>query len=127
MSTSEHIVVFDREPDWCGFLAQVLRGAGYNVTAQCETPATSREIPPPTSSLVVVDAALKALIRELAVEYTDLRFVVFTASPSVSEAIEAYRQGASDYETKAFDPEAILGTIRTALSKQPVRSPRFVV
>jgi DNA-binding NtrC family response regulator len=127
MNTREQIVVFDREPDWCGFLAQVLRGAGYTVTARCEIPSTFREVPPPTSILVVVDAALKTLIRELATEHADLRFVVFTASPSVSEAIEAYRQGASDYETKAFDSEAILGTIRTALGRQPVRSPRFVL
>ena len=126
MDERKHILVVDREPEWRGFAARVLLEAGYVVSMHHDVATSLSEISQRASDLVLADASLDNLLNGLAKDHPDVRFVVFTASPSVVEALAAYRRGALDYESKSFDPLLILAAVKNALQKRPVRMPRFV-
>lgn len=126
MNTGERILVIDREPEWRDFVTEVLCRAGYTVSAYRDLPPTLSESLQQAADLLLTDASLHDLINMLATQYTDVRFIVFTTSPSVGEAIAVYRRGALDYESKSFEPGHLLAAVEEALGKPPARSPRFV-
>lgn len=126
MKSGERILVADREPEWRNFVTRVLHEAGYAVSPHQDAASTVAEISQRVSDLVVTDASLDDLIHRLAADFVDVRFLVFSAAPSVSEAIRVFRRGALDYESKSFDQDLILGVVRAALEKRPVSSLRFV-
>lgn len=126
MNNGDRILVIDREPEWRAFVAEVLRKAGYAVSAHRDVSSALAEILQQTTDLLLTDATLQELINKLATEYTAVPFIVFTTSPSVGEAITVYRRGALDYESKSFDPGFVLAVVREALGKDPVQSPRFM-
>ena len=119
------ILVVDREPEWSAFVAKTLRKAGYEVRLEDDVDRVLGMLTGGESDLVLTDASLEAVIDAIAREGRDTRFVVFTTSPSVRQALDAYRHGALDYANKAFDSSTLLSIIRSALKKQPV-SPDLV-
>lgn len=123
---NEYILVVDREPEWREFVAEQLRDAGYSVSIQLDTASTFREVERRFPDLILADASLSDLVDRLAIDYRSLRFIVFTVSPSVQEALRAFRRGALDYEGKAFDTLALLRVVQVALDSAPVCSPRIL-
>lgn len=51
-------------------------------------------------------------------EHPTLPVILFTAQPDVNSAVEALRQGATDYLLKPIKPEAIIERARSILAKQ---------
>ena len=126
MNLSSRILIVDREPAWRNFVAKVLGEEGYSVFMYEDIDSTLSKIATCDSDLILTDAALNMLINKLARDYPETRFIVFTAAPSVAEALAAFRRGAIDYESKSFDPAMLVGAVRSALRKSPVRARRFV-
>ncbi len=126
MNGGKHILVVDREPEWRNFVTEVLNRAGFVVSPHPDVASTLLEISRRVSDLVLADASLDELIDKLAVDFADIRFLVFSASPSVAEAIKSFRRGALDYESKSFDPGLILNAVNTALGK-PANRPFVLV
>ena len=122
MSHSARILIADSEPEWRNFAIKTLRQAGYNAHGTETSESTLSEIVRGDAELILTDAGLTNLVRTLAIQQQNTRFVVFTTSPSVKDALVAYRYGALDYTTKAFEQGSLLDTIRRALNKQPVQS-----
>lgn len=126
MNKVRRILVVDRDPEWRDFVAKILHGAGYVVSPHHDVASTLAEISDRVFDLVLTDASLEELINRLAIDFTDLGFLVFSASPSVGEAIRVFRRGALDYESKSFDPALILTAVKAAIEKPSVHSQFFV-
>ncbi len=121
MKRQENILVVAREPEWQAFVMQALRQAGYNVYQANDKASALRVIAGDQPDLIIVDAILADLLKTLAWQYMDNRLMVVTATPSVAEAVSAYRYGALDYVSKTFDIASLLGAVTAALQKQPVQ------
>ena len=121
MEDEARILVVDREPMWRTFAAQVLGANGYIVHTSSDVNVALKEIDRHNFELIIVDALLDELLKILASDYVRRRLLVVTVSPSVPEAILAYRYGALDYVGKAFDESKLLDSVVAALRKQPAR------
>lgn len=121
MKQKENILVVAREPEWQTFVTQALRKAGYNVYLAHDKASALGAIAGYQPDLIIVDATLADLLKTLAWQSVDNRLMVVTATPSVAEAVSAYRYGALDYVSKAFDIAGLLEAVTAALQKQPVR------
>jgi DNA-binding response OmpR family regulator len=121
VKNKKNILVVAREPEWQTFVVQALRASGYTVYLASDTSSTLRAIAEFEIALIIVDAVLVELLKKLAWQYGNNRVLVVTATPSVAEAISAYRYGAVDYISKAFDASSLLDAVTAALQKRPVQ------
>ncbi len=121
MRNKAHILVVAHDSQWRAFAAQTLRDEGYSVHVCGDTQSALQDIADDGFDLIVVDALMADLLNALATDPGRHRLLVVTAAQSVPEAILAYRQGALDYVSKAFDLAGWLATISTVLRKQPVQ------
>lgn len=76
-------------------------------------------------SLVVSDVSMPVmdgyqLLAEVTQKYPGLPMVLMTAYGSVSQAVEAMRQGAVDYLVKPFEPDLLVTIIRPLLDSSPL-------
>jgi DNA-binding response OmpR family regulator len=101
-------------------MVQALRAAGYTIIPASDTSSTLQAIAEFEIDLSIVDAVLVELLKTLARQYGKNRVLVVTATPSAAEAILAYRYGAVDYISKAFDASSLLDAVTAALQKRPV-------
>lgn len=121
MRNKAHILVVVYDSQWQAFAAQALRDDGYSVRLCGDTPSALQDIAEDGFDLIVVDALMADLLNALAMDPGRYRLLVVTAAQSVPEAILAYRRGALDYVSKAFDVPGWLATISTVLQKRPVQ------
>lgn len=121
MSNKAQILVVAHDSQWRAFAAQALRDEGYSVHVCGDTQSALRDIEDDGYDLIVVDALMADMLNALAADPGRHRLLVVTAAQSVPEAILAYRRGALDYVSKAFDLAGWLATISTVLRKQPVQ------
>ncbi|MDR9466760.1 sigma-54 dependent transcriptional regulator [Marinospirillum sp.] len=75
--------------------------------------------------LVISDVSMPVmdgyeLLAEVTQKYPGLPMVLMTAYGSVSQAVEAMRQGAVDYLVKPFEPELLVTLIRPLLNSSPL-------
>lgn len=116
-----NILVVAKPDQWQTFVMQALRKAGYNVYQAHDQASALRAIAGDQPDLIIVDATLADLLKTLAWQYVDNRLMVVTATPSVAEAVSAYRYGALEYLSKAHDIASLLEAVTAALQKQPVQ------
>lgn len=115
-----NILIVDREPEWRIFSTHVLRSTGYTVESCSSTEDALKELAENGFDLIIIDAVLNNLIDTVALEYTDKRLLITTTSPSVPEAVMAFRRGALDYVKKIFDGDLLLSSVSVALRKKAV-------
>ncbi len=112
---SARILIIDDDAGYRGALARLLGRAGHEVLTLAtgeEARASSVSIAP---DVVVIDQRLPDahgldLLDELKLMLKSSTFVVVTAYPEVSVAVDAMRRGAFDYFGKGADPQE--GTMR---------------
>ncbi len=121
MKDQLYILVVAHEPKWQAFIAQVLGTKDYIVHRCSDTESALHEIRDNDFDLIIVDALLENLLESLAANPESYRLLVVSATPSVPEAIWAYRLGALDYVHKAFGESSLLATVESVLLKQPAQ------
>ncbi|MGZ6347036.1 MAG: response regulator [Anaerolineales bacterium] len=123
MSASGHILIIDDELALRQTLARILQRAGFEVTTAGSAAEGLTFLSQKTLDLIYMDIrmpdmngleALKAIHAKL----PELPVILFTAQPDLSSALEALRNGATDYLLKPLKPETLLERTRTILAKQ---------
>lgn len=79
----------------------------------------------PDIDLIVSDVNMGAmsghdLLREVKKNYAHIQLLLITAYASISESVEAIREGAVDYLVKPFEPQALVETVQKYVSKHSV-------
>jgi DNA-binding NtrC family response regulator len=120
------ILVVDDEPNMRRILAALLKGDGHTVTEAGGVEAALAAVAASSFDLVITDQKMKdgqGLQVLSACQDADpaLPVVILTAFATVELAIEALRQGAFDFLTKPFEPEAVRAVVKRAVERIGLR------
>jgi DNA-binding NtrC family response regulator len=119
------IMVVDDEESMCKFMEIMLKKEGYQVTTNQHAPAALEMVKSQDYDLVIADlmmpemSGLELLSRARAAK-PDTDFIVMTAFASVDSAIEALKNGASDYITKPFKVDEIKIAVKKSLQQKQI-------
>jgi DNA-binding response OmpR family regulator len=110
---ASHILVIDDEAALRQSLARILQKVGYQVTTAENADQGLTFIESTSFDLVFMDLRMPGMagldaLKLLHSQYPDLPVVLFTAQPDLNSAVEALRNGATDYLLKPLKPEAII-------------------
>jgi DNA-binding NtrC family response regulator len=114
-----HLLVVARDLHWRVFAAQTLLNDGYSVHTCSDTQSALQQVSVDGFDLIIVDAPMTDLLNALATHPDRHRLLVVTVAQSVPEAVLAYRRGALDYVSKAFNVPSWQATISAVLQKRP--------
>lgn len=117
------ILIVDDDPFICRQLEDVFTSQRYTASTAHDATEAMRLLAEQEFSLAVVDLKIPGtdgigLIRDIKDRWPDLDVVMITGHASIKGAVEAIRQGASDYITKPFQKEEILLATEKVLEKR---------
>jgi DNA-binding NtrC family response regulator len=118
---SAHILAVDDEPANCRLLDIHLKSQGYRVTTVLSGAAFLEAVDRLAPDLCICDLMLPDangidLLRKVREKSPATPVVMFTASDSLQNAIDAMKAGAFDWLTKPLDKEKMFVTIKNALT-----------
>src|SRR2546427_1755758 len=117
------ILIVDDDPFICRQLEELYSSQQYAVSSAGNAPEALRVLSENDFSLAVVDLKIPGtdgigLTREIRDRWPDLDVIMITGYASIKGAVEAIKQGASDYITKPFQKEEILLATEKILEKR---------
>ncbi len=117
------ILIVDDDPFICRQLEELFAGQKCQTAVASSAQDALRLLAEQEFSLAVVDLRIPGtdgmgLTREIKERWNDLDVVMITGYASIKGAVEAMRQGASDYITKPFQKEEILLATEKVLEKR---------
>jgi DNA-binding NtrC family response regulator len=117
------ILIVDDDPFICKQLEELYRSHQYEAASVNSAPDAMRLLTEQEFSLVVCDFKIPGtdglgLTREVRERWPDLDVVMITGYASIKGAVEAIKQGASEYITKPFQKEEILLATEKILEKR---------
>jgi DNA-binding response OmpR family regulator len=123
MSISGHILIIDDEAVLRQTLARVLQQAGFEVTTAENGEQGLDFLKTTDFDMLFMDLRMPGLtglevLKLIHANYPSLPVVLFTAQPDLSSAVEALRNGATDYLLKPLKPQAIIERAQTILANQ---------
>ena len=119
------IMVVDDEESMCKFMEIMLKKEGYIVSTNQHAPTALEMVKSQDYDLVIADlmmpemSGLELLSRARAAK-PEIDFIVMTAFASVDSAIEALKNGASDYITKPFRVDEIKIAVKKSLQQKQI-------
>ncbi len=123
MPEEKDILVVDDEPIIRDILVRKLTSSGYRPVAvenafEALDKMREKQFPVILSDIMMPGIDGIDLIKKVRVLYPDTAVVMITAVSNANAAIEALKQGASDYLIKPFNLEEIVISIQNALEKR---------
>ena len=120
-----HIIIVDDEPVICQQLEHLYTNSGYSVTVAMSANEALDRLERRDIDLVVTDVRLPGLsglelTKRMQEIHPDVPVIVMTGYADVETAVEALKQGASDYIRKPFSVAAIQESTRLILQKEQV-------
>ncbi len=117
------ILVIDDEESMCHFMEIMLVKEGYEVETSLSATDALTQLRSTNYDLVITDLQMPDmtgidLVREVKGFKAEQEMFVMTAYASVDTAIEAMKEGASDYITKPFKVDEIKLTIAKAINRR---------
>jgi DNA-binding NtrC family response regulator len=115
------ILVVDDERGVRALCTDVLKRAGYEAEAVDSPTAALSRLEEAEFDLILVDINMPqmsgiGLCRRIREKRPQQTVVLITGYPSINTAVNGIREGASDYLTKPFTPEALRDVVSRALS-----------
>jgi len=130
---SHRILVVDDQASFCRHIQALLEGEGYEVVSANAPDEALEVLSGSRFDVLLVDmkmprmTGLELFQKARAID-GDLFCIIMTAYGSISSAVEAIKQGVSDYVQKPFEPESLLmaieKTLRERAMMQEIRSLR---
>jgi DNA-binding response OmpR family regulator len=117
-----HILIIDDEATLRQTMARILQRAGYDVTTAANGQEALSLLAGNPFDLAYLDIRMPdisglELLKTIHAKYADLPVVLFTAQPDVNSAVDALRNGATDYLLKPLKPQTVLDRTTTILEK----------
>ncbi|MDR1397914.1 MAG: sigma-54 dependent transcriptional regulator [Desulfarculales bacterium] len=116
----EHILLVDDEKNYLIVLETLLEEAGYRVTTASSALQALELMADFEPDLMITDMRMPhmtglTLVEKTHALYSDMPLIIMTAHGTVETAVEAMKQGASDYILKPFENQALLLTVERSL------------
>ena len=120
------VLVVDDEPDIARILADRLRTMGLDVQVAHDGEEALVSIQQNPPGLVFLDIQLPKLngievLKRVRKEWQDLPVIIMTAYGTIAGAVEAMKEGATDFVTKPFDIDHIKIVIDRALAQRGLK------
>src|SRR5947209_8837220 len=123
------IMIVDDDPVTCELLCEVFAGEGFAARFAQSGEAALDALAGGPPDVLVSDIRMRTRLDGLALldhvrrEYPQTSVVLMTAFGSVETAVRAVKEGAFDYISKPFDIDALVATVRRALSTRSIVPP----
>lgn len=122
MGDSGRILIIDDDLSLRQTMARILQQAGFEVITAGNAAEGLVLLSQQTLDLVYMDIRMPDMngleaLRAVRAGQPDLPVILFTAQPDLSSALEALRNGATDYLLKPLKPETIIERTRTILTQ----------
>jgi DNA-binding response OmpR family regulator len=123
MKITGKVLIIDDEVVLRQTLARVLQQAGFEATSAENAEQAFAFLKSTAFDLVYMDLRMPGLhgleaLKFLHEQYPSLPVVLFTAQPDINSAVEALRNGATDYLLKPLKPQVIIERTKTILVAQ---------
>ncbi|HQU37753.1 MAG TPA: response regulator transcription factor [Anaerolineales bacterium] len=123
MTASGHILIIDDEASLRQTLARILQRAGFEVTTAINGTEGFSLVSQHLFDMVYLDIRMPdvsglELLKSIHAKYPDLPVILFTAQPDLNSAVEALRNGATDYLLKPLKPQAVVDRTNSVLANQ---------
>jgi signal transduction histidine kinase len=117
------VLVVDDDVDIGLLLCDRLKAMGHQVRGAADGEAALAAIRSDLPSLVFLDIEMPKLsglevLRQIRKDWPELPVIVMTAYGTIARAVEAMKEGASDFITKPFDMEQLKSAISKALERK---------
>jgi two-component system response regulator MtrA len=123
MDIHGHILIIDDEAALRQTLARILQRTGCEVTTAASGEEGLAYLAQGSFDLVYLDIRMPGMnglasLKAIHASHPDLPVVLFTAQPDLSSAVEALREGASDYLLKPLHPKTLVDRTQTILARR---------
>ena len=123
MINSGHILIIDDEAALRQTLARILQQAGFEVTTAQDAEQGLSFIQTTNFDLIFMDLRMPGIhgmdaLKLIHASYPNLPVILFTAQPDLNSAVEALRNGATDYLLKPLKPQAVIERAQSVLENQ---------
>jgi DNA-binding response OmpR family regulator len=123
MALNGHILIIDDEAALRQTLTRILQRTGLQVTSAASGKEGLDYLAQQSFDLVYLDIRMPDMngmevLKIVHASHPELPVVLFTAQPDLSSALEALRQGASDYLLKPLQPNDIVERTRAILARR---------
>lgn len=121
MSNQGHILIIDDEATLRQTLARILQQAGFEVTTAESADQAFAFIESTAFDLIYMDLRMPGVhgldaLKYIHEQYPSLPVVLFTAQPDLTSALEALRNGATDYLLKPLKPQLVIERTQSILA-----------
>ena len=121
MNQSGHILIIDDEVNLRQTLARILHNAGFEVTTAENGSQGITLLSQQAFDLVYMDIRMPDMsglevLKIIHADHPQLRVILFTAQPDLNSAVEALRNGATDYLLKPLKPEEVIRRTNSILA-----------
>jgi DNA-binding response OmpR family regulator len=132
MVLNGHILIIDDEAALRQTLSRILQRAGLQVTSAASGQEGLAYLAQQSFDLVYLDIRMPDMngmevLKIIHAGQPELPVVLFTAQPDLSSALEALRQGATDYLLKPLQPQDILERTRAILARREMERRRLEI
>ncbi len=123
MKLTGHILIIDDEALLRQTLVRILQQAGFEVTSAENGEQGLSFIQTTNFDLVFMDLRMPGMagldvLKIIHASHPNLPVVLFTAQPDLTSAVEALRNGATDYLLKPLKPQALIERAQSILASQ---------
>lgn len=123
MNITGHILIIDDEAALRQTLARVLQQAGFEVTTAENGEQGLSFVQTTNFDMVFMDLRMPGMagmevLKLIHASYPNLPVILFTAQPDLTSAVEALRNGATDYLLKPLKPQALIERAQTIIANQ---------
>ncbi len=119
---STRILVVDDDADIAMVLSDRLQAMGHEVQTATEGQAALTLLEEDSPALLLLDLEMPKMsgmdvLKRVRKEWPDLPVIIMTAFGTIARAVEAMKEGATDFITKPFDPDHLTLVIGKALER----------
>ena len=119
---STRILVVDDDADIAMVLSDRLQAMGHEVQMATEGQAALTILDEESPALLLLDLEMPKMsgmdvLKRVRKEWPDLPVIIMTAFGTIARAVEAMKEGATDFITKPFDPDHLKLVIGKALER----------
>ena len=123
MNNSGHILIIDDDPTLRHTLARILQHANFEATTAASGQEGLDLLGQQRFELVYLDIRMPDMngmdaLKIIHARFPEVPVVLFTGQPDLNSAVEALRQGASDYLLKPLQPPDLIARTEAILARQ---------
>ncbi len=132
MDTAGHILIIDDDAALRLTMARILQRAGMEVTTAANGEEGLALLARQSYDLVYLDIRMPGMsglktLETIHASAPEIPVVLFTGQPDVNSAVEALRQGATDYLLKPLQPRTLIERTKSILARREKELRRHVI